>query len=256
MSKYYRVRTKAQFDWLFNQFEQSETLWYEKGMNFREVTECLENGGSVIVHDDFLPDVGPAFYTAVPPKNEDVIDVVLPMEENKMEDYVEIEGEDLKKIEMFRGNESKGNLREFWDVSKVNIPKSLLYPKVPMSVAEKREFDEFVKRCSKKDDVDDVLSNTQSYDLLFEKIFNVPNAFQKQFDFIRAFADPSLIEVVEEPKYNVEVPETGGLLFYVKNGEHCGVGKKSENNLPDQQFTEKEIEQHSLTKYRRAKAPK
>ena len=142
MSKYYRVHSQEQWNWLVNRFGQSETQWPEQGMSFGEIRECLASGGFVIVHNDYFPSVGSVLYTATPQNNGNVIEVSDLMEGEKMKDYVEIKGEDLKKIEMFRGNESKGNLREFWDISKVNIPKSLLYPKARMSVAEKKEFDE------------------------------------------------------------------------------------------------------------------
>ena len=281
MSKYYRVRTQEQWDWLMQKLEKENdklrtVSWFAPERKPTELTpeieidmsdvvvfveepECLEYG----TYEDFMnSDRSKAEFN--------FIEVSQMMEESRMEDYVEIKGKDLFDLTadgpgvlLKQVNHPDGPTcfdLTANSITKIGIPARIVYPKVPMTGEEKTEFDELKKHT-------DVLltamkcitmrnSDCQQLKKKLVQGKTTEEDSQAQDEFARAWADPSLIEVVEEPKYNVEVPETGGLLFYVKNGEHCGVGKKSENNLPDQQFTEKEIIQYGLSKYRRVKAPK
>ena len=168
-----------------------------------------------------------------------------------MEDYVTIQGEDLKNIEMFRGDESKGNLREFWDISKVNIPKYLLYPKVRMSVAEKKEFDRLKENAlSLRFAFDELKSEHGNYPKLCERLFNntldVEDS-KAQNDFARAWADPSLIEVIPEKKWNVKIPPFSRTNnYYFKVGKNLESAASEYNGDEDQQFTADELKEYGL----------
>lgn len=211
MTEYYRVRTPEQWDWLVNRFGQSETQWPEQGMSFEEIRECLASGGFVIVHNDYFPGVGSVLYTATPQNNGNVIEVSDLMEDEKMEDYVTIKDEDLNKVQQkvntgtFISDEDDTSIDTDM-VKELIIPKSLLYPKVRMAEADKKEFDmaaglnitpiEFLEEIES--------SCGDEYPCLFNKMFcsqTEKDNSKAQIEFIRAFADPSItIELIKSTK--------------------------------------------------------
>ena len=232
MSKYYRVRTQEQWDWLKNKLEIKGDLH----VSYFPVT-ILDGDifcGIYKYHDDPEP----------------LIEVSQMMEDEKMEDYVTIKGEDLKNVEMFCGNESKGNLREFWDISKVNIPKPLLYPKVKFTEEEKREFDRLKENAlSLRFAFDELKSEHGNYPKLCERLFNntldVEDS-KAQNDFARAWADESLIEVIPDKKWNVKVPHIEN-RFYFKHTDGGLKGSSSAyNDDYNQQFTVEELKYYGL----------
>lgn len=199
MTKYYRVHNQQEWDWLKNKLEIKDDLQ----VSIFPVTILYGDifCGIYKYHDDPEP----------------LIEVSQMMEDEKMEDYVTIQGEDLKNIEMFRGDESKGNLRELWDVNKVNIPKSLLYPKVCMSVAEKKEFDGI----REEETLYNALDVIEHYPHLYKRIYGHTSASISEFEleFARAWADESLIEVLPEDKYWVKCYPTDNCYFYKYEGK-------------------------------------
>lgn len=170
-----------------------------------------------------------------------------------MEDYVTIQGEDLKNIEMFRGDESKGNLREFWDISKVNIPKYLLYPKVRMSVAEKKEFDRLKENAlSLRFAFDELKSEHGNYPKLCERLFNntldVEDS-KAQNDFARAWSDESLIEVIPDRKWKVKVPRSDESYYFkdkIDGKAYLITVSVEPKNTNGALFTDEELKQFGL----------
>jgi hypothetical protein len=256
MTKYYRVRTQEQWDWLMQWFEnENKNIKWVNGSENPSNSKIRDN----IIGNNAITNVG--LYIKLDVYNlisygydtemhtHDYIEVSQMMEESKMEDYVTIKGEDLKNIEMFRGDESKGNLEELWDVNKVNIPKSLLYPKVRMSVAEKKEFDE-LKNYSPLLSVAITRVDMAGgkYQHLYSKFFNhetTKEDVNAQNDFARAWADESLIEVFEPVKFKVKVPNSHS-SYYFKS--RYGKLQSTYEQLEDHrfQFTAEEIKHYHL----------
>ncbi|HJE96339.1 MAG TPA: hypothetical protein K8V00_01845 [Ligilactobacillus acidipiscis] len=227
MSKYYRVRSQQEWSWLVNRFGQSETQWPEQGMSFGEIRECLASGGFVIVHNDYFPSVGSVLYTAAPQNNGNVIEVSDLMEGEKMKDYVEIKGSDLFDVTadgpgvllsvVKRGGKNYYDL-EANSITKIGIPTRLVYPKVRMSVAEKKEFDE-LKNYSPLLSVAITRVDMAGgkYQHLYSKFFNhetTKEDVNAQNDFARAWADESLIEVFEPVKFKVKVPNSHSSYYF------------------------------------------
>lgn len=242
MTKYYRVRTQEQWEWLVNRFGQSETQWPEQGMSFEEIRECLASGGFVIVHNDYFPGVGSVPYTATPQNNGNVIEVSDLMEDEKMENYVTIDIEDLDKIKDEDGQEAE--ILE----SKILVPTSLLYPKVRMSVAEKKEFDELKRHRGTVYGALDMIED--DYPKLYTRLFGNSShegESKAQLEFARAWADPSLIEVIPEKRWNVKVPPFERTnKYYYKYGEELDWSISSHNEDEDQQFTDSELKEYGL----------
>lgn len=238
MTKYYRVRTQEQWDWLVSKLNVCRVEPIDYPM--------------IVCHEQGRRNYSLIKYHKGP---EPIIEVSQMMEESRMEDYVTIKGEDLKNIEMFRGDESKGNLREFWDISKVNISKSLLYPKVRMSVAEKKEFDELKSDWQVLICAFDAI-NEIDYPRWFSRLNDYPDDNDKhQIEFARAWADPSLIEVIPDKKWNVKVPISHERDYYYKDAAVGGgktvitnrVGNGSELWTDyDFQFTAGELKHYGL----------
>jgi hypothetical protein len=272
MTKYYRVRVQEQWNWLMKWFEEQDRniRWYQTSELPTEFNYDDVDGDDIAVeeyeHEKLV--YGDVDYYQNIEDVTDFIEVSQMMEDEKMEGYVTIDAGNVEKLKNEEGDplfcttdkqHFVSSFIEGFECSEVNIPKSLLYPKVRMSIEEKKELDWLKEQHVQTlydalDYIDEERADYGTVCNLFDAIYE--NRTLTEFDFIRAWVDPELIEIVEEPKYNIEVPETGGLLFYVKNHENCGVGTKSENNLSDQQFTEKEIIQRGLSKYTRVKAPK
>ena len=248
MSKYYRVRTQEQWYWLVNRFGQSETQWPERGMTFEEIHECLASGGFVIVHNDYLSSMSSVLYTAVPQNNGNVIEVSDLMEESKMKDYVTISRDNLDHVRFIENNSGFAEHNKISNVRELRIPKSLLYPKVRMTEAEKKEFDDIKKHVT-------ALYNAMV--LIFEHRDECINLNNKLFysappkylndvqrDFARAWADPSLIDVIPEKKYWVKCYPTDDCYFYKYDGRIlAGVPRV---HLERFQFTTDEIVEYHL----------
>lgn len=175
-----------------------------------------------------------------------------------MEDYVTIKGNDLFEIKNEAGHtaftgRTMGTFYSDDYFTKLNIPKSLFYPKVPMAEAEKKEFDmaaglsitpvEFLEEIES--------SCGDEYPCLFNKMFcgkTEKDNSKAQIEFIRAFADPSIIEIIPEKKWNVKVPVANGPTFYYKTGDGVDVCKPSPSmqNLETTRFTAEEIKYYHL----------
>ena len=250
MSKYYRVRTQEQWEWLVNRFGQPETQWPEQGMHFGEICECLASGGSVIVHYDYFPSVGSVLYTTTPQNNGNVIEVSDLMEESKMKDYVTISRDNLDHVRFIENNSGFAEHNKISNVRELRIPKSLLYPKVKFTEEEKREFDDIKKHVT-------ALYNAMV--LIFEHRDECINLNNKLFysappkylndvqrDFARAWTDESLIEVIPDKKWNVKVPHIEN-RFYFKHTDGGLKGSSSAyNDDYNQQFTVEELKYYGL----------
>lgn len=240
MTKYYRVRTQEQWEWLKNKLEIEDDLQ----VSIFPVTILYNDVfcGIYKYHDDPEP----------------LIEVSQMMEESKMEDYVTIKGNDLFEIKNEAGHtaftgRTMGTFYSDDYFTKLNIPKSLFYPKVPMAEAEKKEFDmaaglsitpvEFLEEIES--------SCGDEYPCLFNKMFcgkTEKDNSKAQIEFIRAFADPSIIEIIPEKKWNVKVPVANGPTFYYKTGDGVDVCKPSPSmqNLETTRFTAEEIKYYHL----------
>lgn len=189
-----------------------------------------------------------------------------------MEDYVTIKSEDLDKIKFNRPQED-GNS---FVVNKINvisekpvkcvrdvelptdllIPKSLLYPKVRMSVVEKKEFDELKRHRVTVYGALDMIED--DYPKLYTRLFGNSSHegdSKAQLEFARAWADPSLIEVIPDKKWNVKVPISHERDYYYKDAAVGGgktvitnrVGNGSELWTDyDFQFTAGELKHYGL----------
>ncbi|MBN7275086.1 hypothetical protein GNF18_08045 [Ligilactobacillus pobuzihii] len=279
MTKYYRVRTPEQWDWLVNRFGQSETQWPEQGMSFEEIRECLASGGFVIVHNDYFPGVGSVLYTATPQNNGNVIEVSDLMEDEKMENKnianstefsmptsnkkikddgcVTISYFDLEKIKTSSGDaafervemedeSTKYGLKHV--VDELRIPKSLVQQKVKMTKAEKKEFDELKRHRGTVYGALDMIED--DYHKLYTRLFGNSSHegdSKAQLEFARAWADPSLIEVIPEKKWNVKIPPFERTdRYYYKDGRKLGWASSDDNDEEDQQFTEYELKKYGL----------
>ena len=249
MPKYYRVRSQQEWDWLADKLN----IYCVKSMACPVIIE----------HEQGQKDYRIVQYYG---GFEPVIEVSQMMEESRMEDYVTIKSEDLDKIKFNRPQED-GNS---FVVNKINvisekpvkcvrdvelptdllIPKSLLYPKVKFTEAEKKEFDDVKKHVT-------ALYNAMV--LIFEHRDECINLNNKLFysappkylndvqrDFARAWTDESLIEVIPDKKWNVKVPHIEN-RFYFKHTDGGLKGSSSAyNDDYNQQFTVEELKYYGL----------
>lgn len=235
MTKYYRVRTQEQWDWLKNKLEIKGDLH----VSYFPVT-ILDGDvfcGIYKYHDDPEP----------------LIEVSQMMEESKMEDYVTIKGNDLFEIKNEAGHtaftgRTMGTFYSDDYFTKLNIPKSLFYPKVPMAEAEKKEFDELKNELTAHIyDLDDLLTKIRASDYphLYHRLYVADgDGVKSQLEFARAWADPSLIEVIPEDKYWVKCYPTDDCYFYKYEGKIlAGVPRV---HLERFQFTTDEIVEYHL----------
>lgn len=227
MSKYYRVRTQEQWEWLVNRFGQSETQWPEQGMHFGEICECLASGGSVIVHYDYFPSVGSVLYTTTPQNNGNVIEVSDLMEGEKMEyeDYVTIKGENLGKA------------------------KLLVQQKVKMTQAEKKEFDELKRHRGTVYGALDMIED--DYPKLYTRLFGNSSHEgdnKAQLEFARAWTDESLIEVIPEKKWNVKIFNSDDAIYWKKQDGSLTVATIDLTDSDRTQFTAEELKHYGLDK--------
>lgn len=235
MTKYYRVRTQEQWDWLKNKLE------IEDDLHVSDFPMTLLYGdvfcGIYRYHDDPEP----------------LIEVSQMMEESRMKDYVTIETKDIEKI--IDGDDDQvfidqGDGRFTYafvnnqELVKLKFPKSLFYPKVCMSVAEKKEFDELKSDWQVLICAFDAI-NEIDYPRWFSRLNDYPDDNDEhQLDFARAWADPSLIEVIPEDKYWVKCYPTDDCYFYKYEGKIlAGVPRV---HLERFQFTTDEIVEYHL----------
>lgn len=265
MTKYYRVRTPEQWDWLNNKLKE-----HHKGHSTCPYDELLTRHGhvtdatcAVVVNNSGLIEWGHYQELGIIHcvSTSDFIEVSDLMEDGKMEneDYVTIKGEDLEEIKNDKGFPIA---REAFDYNKnyrgysisgagyiqsLSFPKSLLYPKVRMSVAEKKEFDELKKEV---DHASEALSTVRITDFgesnLARKIYRKHEL--SELDFARAWADPSLIEVIPEKRWNVKVaPFERTKRYYCKDDKGLlGEGDSYSNQYEFQQFTADELKEYGL----------
>lgn len=255
MSKYYRVRTQEQWEWLMDKLEEnSEIKWLEGAKPTTEAKNKFTSYGTptavMLNNDNTLEYSSYDFYISFPEYEveqvDDFIEVSQMMEGEKMKDYVEIKGEDLKNVEMFNNYGSKRIIGSFWDVNKVTIPKSLLYPKIQFTLAEKAEFDSI--------DNDETLYNAldaiklQQCPHLYERLYERTSASipELELEFARAWADPSLIEVHEQ-KWNVRVPAVDNPTYYYKTDDGIGICRPSPTlESLRTRFTAEELKHYGL----------
>jgi hypothetical protein len=271
MPKYYRVRTQEQWNWLMQKLEKENdklrtVSWFAPERKPTELTpeieidmsdvvvfvkepECLEYG----TYEDFMnSDRSKAEFN--------FIEVSQMMKESRMKDYVEVGFEDLLKIKdsnnvQFFDLHSKDDVYSSSDsqTQALYIPKSLLYPKVSMTEAEKKEFDMAAgSSITPIESLEEIESSCgDEYPCLFNKMFcgqTEKDNNKAQIEFIRALADPSIIEVIPEKKWNVKVPVADGPTFYFKTGDGVDVCKPSPTmqNLETTRFTAEEIKYYHL----------
>lgn len=275
MTKYYRVRTPEQWDWLKNKLEIEDDLH-------------VSNFPVTILYGDVI--CGIYRYHDDP---EPLIEVSQLMGDEKMKDYVTIYNDDLDKITDELGICAFERITnsDHWvmvtaDIRQLNIPKSLVqqheeidayqevaknYPlsaddvrdilyhhvvsgstlKVKMAKAEKAEFDELKEKYSEKtlSEILKYMDEAQTGKGLDEHLFcgTLEEDDQAQLDFARAWADPSLIEVIPEKRWNVKIPPFGRTnKFYYKYGGELEGADSVGNDDEDQQFTDSELKEYGL----------
>ena len=251
MTKYYRVRSQEQWDWLNKKLKEQGRA--HSAIPFKDLKKrSFEdwNDGDLGVYDEDSSLFGWGnIYRMSREHNVSLgsfIEVSDLMEGEKTEEYVTIKDGDLLEVKdenilmAFYPDHS-----DYWhgDFKELLIPKSLLYPKVHMSVAEKKEFDELKKEV---DHASEALSTVRITD--FGESYLARKIYRKhelsELDFARAWADPSLIEVVKEPKFNVKVPNTKDCLYYkINNSVRAGVPQRHPSRF---KFTVSELKQYGL----------
>lgn len=174
-----------------------------------------------------------------------------------MKDYVTIHSEDLEKIKVDYGQmndvslinhdvDGKMYIHERFLPADLMVPKSLLYPKIKFTEAEKKEFDSI--------DNDETLSNAldiierEDYPNLYGRIYyhKVPEYQNFELEFARAWADPSLIEVIPEKKWNVRVPKLKNMFYWKNDDETLNYQDSQYNCYHHQQFTAEELKHYGL----------
>lgn len=268
MTKYYRVRSQEQWDWLNKKLKEqgrAHSAIPFKDLKKRSFEDWKKrsfedwNDGDLGVYDEDSSLFGWGNIYRISREHNvslgSFIEVSDLMEDEKMEDYVTIKDGDLLEVKdenilmAFYPDHS-----DYWhgDFKELLIPKSLLYPKIHMSVAEKKEFDELK---TQGNTLYTALDNMSCDGDLYIRFFGTTDLNAKQIEFARAWADPSLIEVVKEPKFNVKVPVSKGRDYYKK------YSTVKEDNLvivvtldslrelltnTEFQFTEAELKQYGL----------
>ena len=269
MAKYYRVRTQEQWDWLMQWFEKENRRinWAGYSPTAEEANNFIDYGTdtAVLLNNNNCLEYSPYDFYIDKPEYEveqtgDFIEVSQMMEESKMEDYVTIYGKDAEQIRttsdgqvpIVKYHEPSGRLTPIFDIADgIDIPKSLLYPKVKFTEEEKREFDDIKKHVT-------ALYNAMV--LIFEHRDECINLNNKLFysappkylndvqrDFARAWTDESLIEVIPDKKWNVKVPPFERTnKYYYKFGEKLRWAGRVGNDDEDQQFTADELKEYEL----------
>lgn len=245
MTKYYRVRSQQEWDWLMNKFEKQGIKW----QNGEAPTWLFENydfvfgeKGAVVSFDGDCLRMGG--------HGNKLIEVSDLMEDEKMKDYVTIKKDKFISVNFIESDCVLGDHNKIGDIEELRIPKPLLYPKIQFTEAEKKEFDSINN--------DETLSNALDiielgdYPNLYGRIYyhTVPEYQKFELEFARAWADPSLIEVIPEKKWNVRVPISNDEEFYKKDstGKVGTVSFVEEHSLKlsDMQFTAEELKHYGL----------
>ena len=179
-----------------------------------------------------------------------------------MEDYVTINSEALKQIRwgtnygkfgfIDHDEDGENHVYEQYLPANLEIPKFLVYPKVLMTEAEKKEFD----LIHEEETLYNALDVIEYYPHLYKRIYEHTPASIPEFEleFARAWADESLIEVIPDKKWNVKVPISCDDAYYNKVFNDCKdavmvkhyVDKRSlqiDNNF---KFTAEEIKYYHL----------
>ena len=254
MSKYYRVRTQEQWDWLMKWFEEQEIKW-RSGCSPTQYTQTIIRSVLVEFYNGEL--------TIQLDCGENAVEVSQMMEDEKMEDYVTIHSGDLEKVHWetnyghtsFIDHDENGEkyAHEQYFPANLSIPKSLLYPKIQFTEAEKKEFDWLKEQQPKTlgqalEYISEERAACGTLYSLFEAIYG--DETLSELEFARAWADPSLIEVIPDKKWNVRVPISNDEEFYKKDstGKVGTVSFVEEYSLKqsDMQFTAKELKQYGL----------
>lgn len=268
MTKYYRVRTQEQWDWLMQWFEnENENIKWVNGSEKPSNNKIRENiiGNGAIVNVglyiklDVYNSISYGYDTEM--HTHDYIEVSQMMEDEKMKDYVEIKGEDVEKLKNEQGDSlffmsDKQHFAysfiEGFDCSEVNIPKSLLYPKVRMSVAEKKEFDWLKDNAGSLyyalDYIDEERYNRGTIPHLFDAIYG-DNAKIKEIVFARVWDDPSLIEVISDRKWKVKVPRSDDSYYFkceINGKVYLTTVSIEPENTNGALFTDEELKQFGL----------
>lgn len=242
MNKYYRVRTKVQWNWLMKWFEEQGFRW-SNGTKINKIPRMYTKDTVIKVKDNKLCYASYDFY-AYDQGITDFIEVSQMMEDEKME-------EPMTEIILDNLNQVNHGVR-FEDgkkISFIDVPTRLIYPKIQFTEAEKKEFDSI--------DNDETLSNAldiielEDYPNLYGRIYyhTVPEYQKFELEFARAWADPSLIEVLPEKKWNVRVPATSYQMYYYKLDDKISTYMPSQSDLKNDknsQFTAKELKHYGL----------
>ena len=263
MNKYYRVRTKAQWDWLMKWFEEQGAQWVDgeyptevnKWNNHKHKTTVELNKNNKLSYCNYQ------FYVDVDnPDASDFIEVSQMMEDEKMKDYVTIDSGDLEKIRWgtqygafsFIDHDEDGDrhVYEQYLPAELQIPKSLLYPKVKMTQAETDEFDKLKDEMSlNRHNLYDLLTKIRASDYphLYHRLYVADgDGVKSQLEFARAWADPSLIEVIPEKKWNVRVPKLKNMFYWKNDDETLDYQDSQYNCYHHQQFTAEELKHYGL----------
>lgn len=252
MKTTYYLRSIEQFDWLMKHLRDSnkEINWKHliSDEQVRVFVSLLAKDGTPFIVENSNNQLtwGVAYDV-----KSDYIRVSNLMEgENKMERYLTIENKDLDKVELFHNNDYKGSVGELWDVNKAVIPMSLIYPKVNMTKAEKKDFDwlkgqNLDSLYRALDYIDEERSDYGTIPNLFEAIY--ANKTLSELDFIHAWVCPELIEVLPEKKWKVMVPNShSSYYFKSRNGRLQSTYEQLEDHRV--LFTEDELRLYGLDK--------
>lgn len=264
MTKYYRVRSQEQWDWLNKKLKEqgrAHSAIPFKDLKKRSFEDWKKrsfedwNDGDLGVYDEDSSLFGWGNIYRISREHNvslgSFIEVSDLMEDEKMEDYVTIKDGDLLEVK------DENILMAFYpdhldywhgDFKELLIPKSLLYPKIKMTRAEKAEFAALNKEWKTLSlAISAINDEFLKYPLLHNQLFGRITSAEKneaQLEFARAWADPSLIEVIKEPKYNVKVPNTKDCLYYkINNSVRAGVPQRYPSRF---KFTKSELKQYGL----------
>ena len=191
----------------------------------------------------------------------DFIEVSQMMGESKMEDYLVIESADLNKIRWgtnygqfgFVDHDQDGekHVYEQYLPADLYIPKSLLYPKVKFTEAEKKEFDWL--KGKQPQTLRDVISCINEENSDYGTVSNLFNAIYEdktltELDFARAWNDESLIEVIPEKKWNVKIFNSDDAIYWKKQDGSLTVATIDLTDSDRTQFTAEELKHYGLDK--------
>jgi len=247
MTEYYRVRSQKQWDWLMKYFEKVDKgiRWDysgEKPTEYNNWKKFKSNSYIALLGDVTL------FYGDVERDElSDFIEVSNLMEDEKMK----AEGEPMTEIvldDIYQVNHGV-RFENGKKIKFVTLPTSKLYPKVPMTEAEKKEFDKLKDEMSLgRHDLDDLLTrikDSEDFPSLYHCLYVADgDGDESQLEFARAWAGPSLIEVIPEDKYWVKCYPTDDCYFYKYEGKIlAGVPRV---HLERFQFTTDEIVEYHL----------